>query len=420
MSCLEYKLSRRAILGAAGAAGATFLGMPLRQLLAFEGSGHTPTAEHVILFWNGGGMSHIDTWDPKPGRPTQGEFQAINTSVPDIQISEIFPQLAKQMHHCSLVRSIAGTQGAHGRATYNLQTSYNQAGNLLHPGFGSVVVHEKEKLGDLPAYVSISGRAPRASYLGQTCEAYYVGGPGEKDPYLSFPEGITHERGNARLERLTKFNNRFAKGNRNESLEATQTSIRDAVRLMRSPALQAFELDKVPTSTLNRYGDTAFGRGALVAKQLVETGVRFVQVNRGGFDTHSENFPAMRNHGEVMDPALASLIEDLAESGMLEKTLVVMLSEFGRTPRINMNAGRDHYPAVFSCFMAGGGTKGGQVIGSSDENGEQPDDRPVKVADLHATFCHALGIDPDKEVMTPLARPMKLVDEGEAVAELFA
>ena len=419
MQCREYTLSRRAMLGAT-AAGASFLGLPLQQLLALEGTAHAQKAEHVILFWNGGGMSHIDTWDPKPGRPTQGEFQAINTSADGVQISEIFPQLAKQMHHCSLVRSIAGTQGAHGRATYNLQTSYNQAGNLVHPGFGSVVVHEKEKFGDLPPYVSISGRAPRASYLGQTCEAYFVGGPGEKDPYLSFPEGITQERGNARLERLTKFNNRFASSNRNESLEATQTSIKDAVRLMRSPALKAFELDKVPTTTLNRYGDTAFGRGALVARQLVETGVRFVQVNRGGFDTHSNNFEAMRNHGEVMDPALASLIEDLAESGMLEKTLVVMLSEFGRTPRINMNAGRDHYPSVFSCFMAGGGIKGGQVIGSSDENGEQPKDRPVQVPDLHATFCHALGIDPEKEVMTPLARPMKLVDGGEAVSELFA
>lgn len=419
MQCREYTLSRRAMLGAT-AAGASFLGLPLQQLLALEGTAHAQKAEHVILFWNGGGMSHIDTWDPKPGRPTQGEFQAINTSADGVQISEIFPQLAKQMHHCSLVRSIAGTQGAHGRATYNLQTSYNQAGNLVHPGFGSVVVHEKEKFGDLPPYVSISGRAPRASYLGQTCEAYFVGGPGEKDPYLSFPEGITQERGNARLERLTKFNNRFASSNRNESLEATQTSIKDAVRLMRSPALKAFELDKVPTTTLNRYGDTAFGRGALVARQLVETGVRFVQVNRGGFDTHSNNFEAMRNHGEVMDPALASLIEDLAESGMLEKTLVVMLSEFGRTPRINMNAGRDHYPSVFSCFMAGGGIKGGQVVGSSDENGEQPKDRPVQVPDLHATFCHALGIDPEKEVMTPLARPMKLVDGGEAVSELFA
>lgn len=417
--CREYQtssVSRRAILGAAGA---SFMGFNIRNLLALEGSSHAAKAEHVILFWNGGGMSHIDTWDPKPGRPTQGEFSAIKTSAPGIQISEIFPQLAKQMHHCSLVRSIAGTQGAHGRATYNLQTSYNQAGNLVHPGFGSVVAHEKKKVGDLPAYVSISGRAPRASYLGQPCEAYYVGTPGEKDQYLSFAEGIAEQRGNKRLESLSRLNRKFASDKSNDTLLSTQTSIKDAVKLMRSPALEAFELSKVPTATLDRYGDTAFGRGALVAKQLVETGVRFVQVNRGGFDTHSENFDAMRNHGEIMDPALASLIEDLAASGMLQKTLVVMLSEFGRTPKINANAGRDHYPSVFSCFMAGGGIKGGTVVGASDKDGYKPHDRPVAVPDLHATLCHSLGIDAAKEVMTPLQRPMKLVDGGKPVMELF-
>jgi hypothetical protein len=416
MHCHEYQLSRRSLLGAASG---TFLGFQIRHLLAFEGTSHPNKAEHVILFWNGGGMSHIDTWDPKPGRPTQGEFEAIQTSAPGVQISEIFPQLAKQMHHAALIRSIAGTQGAHGRATYNLQTSYNQTANLVHPGIGSVVVHEKAGMGDLPAYVTVSGRAPRSSYLGQNCEAYFVGNPGERDPYLTFPEGILRERGNKRLERLTQFNGRFATNRNDEKLKATATSIDDAVRLMRSPALKAFDLDKVPTSTLNRYGDTTFGRGAILAKQLVETGVRFVQVNRGGFDTHSNNFPAMRNHGSVMDPALASLIEDLAETGMLEKTLVIMLSEFGRTPRINDNAGRDHYPSVFSCFLAGGGIRGGTVVGSSDKNGEKPADRPVEVADLHSTLCYALGIDGNKEVMTPLLRPMKLVDGGKPITELF-
>ena len=417
MSCQDYRVSRRALLGAAGG---SILGLSVKDLLAYAGTSHAPKAEHVILFWNGGGMTHLDTWDPKPGRPTQGEFEPIKTSVPGIQISEIFPTVATQMHHAALIRSVAGTQGAHGRATYNMQTSYQQSANLRHPGFGSVVVHEKEKQGDLPAYVSISGRAPRASYLGQSCEAYFVGAPGDKDPYLAFPEGIADVRGNKRLDVLAKFNNRFSNKRSNEKLKSTQTSIDDAVRLMRSPALAAFELDKVPTTTLNRYGDTTFGRGCLLAKQLVETGVRFVQVNRGGFDTHSNNFPAMQAHGEVMDPALGSLIADLADNGMLEKTLVVMMSEFGRTPKINMNAGRDHYPSVFSIFMAGAGIKGGSVIGSSDKDGFKPDQRPVEVPDLHATFCHALGIDHEKEVMTPLQRPMKLVDGGSPVNELFA
>lgn len=416
MACQDYKLTRRRMMGASGA---SILGMSVRQLLAATGSSHKPTAEHVILFWNGGGMTHLDTWDPKPGRPTQGEFEPIQTSAAGVQISEIFPQLARQMHHCALVRSIAGTQGAHGQATYNLQTSYRQAANLRHPGFGSVVVHERDRLGDLPAYISISGRAPRAHYLGQKCEAYFVASPGDKDPYLAFPEGIAQVRGDKRLDVLAKFNRRFNGKSANPKLASNQTAINEAVALMRSPALAAFELDKVPTTTLNRYGDTAFGRGALLARQLVETGVRFVQVNRGGFDTHSNNFPAMQNHGAVMDPALASLIEDLAKTGMLKKTMVIMLSEFGRTPRINANAGRDHWPNVFSCFLAGGGIKGGHVIGTSDKDGMQPDQQPVPVANLHASFCYALGIDPEKQVQTPLGRPMKLVDGGKPVVELF-
>ena len=415
-SCLDYRMTRRRLMAASGA---TILGLSVSDLLAWTGNSHEAKAKHVILFWNGGGMSHIDTWDPKPGRPTQGEFDPINTSADGIQISEIFPKLSRQMHNASLIRSIAGTQGAHGRAAYNVQTSYLPAGNLEHPGFGSVVSHELPRLGDLPAYISISGTARSASYLGQKCEAYYVANPGVKDPYLSFPEGIAELRGNKRLEALAKFNNRISGKKKDARLSATKTSIDEAVSLMRSPALEAFELSKVPQKTKDRYGDTAFGRGALLAKRLVETGVRFVQVNRGGFDTHSNNFPSMRTHGEIMDPALASLIEDLSESGLLESTLVMMVSEFGRTPRINDNAGRDHWPSVFSCFMAGGGIKGGTVVGSSDKDGAQPEDRPIQVADINCTLCHALGIDATKEVMTPLQRPMKLVDGGEPVLELF-
>ena len=415
-SCEGYKLSRRAMLGATSA---SLLGLSVRNLLALEGSSHAATAEHVILFWNGGGMTHIDTWDPKPGRPTGGEFKPIQTAASGVQISEIFPELAKVFQHCNLIRSIAGTNGDHGRATYQLQTSYNTFPNLQHPGMGSVVVHEKKQLGDLPSYVSISGQAPRAGYLGQMCEAYFVGEPGERDPYLAFPEGITQVRGNKRLDMLARTNQRFTKVNRDEKLKATETSIQEAVKLMRSPALEAFELDTVETTTLNRYGDSNFGRGALLAKRLVEKGVRFVQVNRGGFDTHTANFPAVRAHGEIMDPALAALITDLAETGLLKKTLVIMLSEFGRTPKINKDAGRDHWANVFSCFLAGGGLKGGTVIGSSDEDGYEPKDRPVQVADIHATVCHALGIDPNKEVITPLQRPLKLVDAGKPVLELF-
>ena len=415
--CLDYQMTRRRMLGLSSA---TMLGMPIAQMLARAGETQKAKAEHVILFWCGGGMSHIDTWDPKPGRPVAGEFSPINTSAEGVQISSIFPQLAKQMHHVALIRSIAGSNGAHGRASYQLQTSYNQSANLIHPGIGSIVAHEKDRLGDLPSFITISGNARRAGYLGQRCEADFVGRPGEKDPYLAFPAGITQLRGNKRLDILARMNLRNARGLDADKAKAVDTATREAVNLMRSPALKAFELKGENPKTVARYGDTPFGRGALLARRLVETGVRFVQVNRGGFDTHNNNFPAMQNHGDVMDPALASLISDLAASGKLAKTLVLVLSEFGRTPRINTNAGRDHHARCFSCFIAGGGIRGGQVIGKSDEDAMLPAERPVNPHDLHASLCHALGIDAAKEVKTPLGRPMRLINEGaKPVMELF-
>ena len=416
-ACTDYLFTRRRMLQTFSA---TMLGMPISRLLAESapGKGH---AEHVILFWNDGGMSHLDTWDPKPGRKTQGEFSPIKTSVPGMEISEIFPQLAKQMHNASLIRSIAGTNGDHGRAQYELQTGFNQTPNILHPGFGSLVVHEREPLGDLPAFVSISGQPARAGYLGQQCEAYYVGRPGEKDPYLAFPEGISHARGMQRLQILEKMNARLTGNLGATEMRASETALKDAVALMESPALKAFELEEESPQTIARYGNTEFGRGALLARRLVEKGVRLVQVNRGGFDNHGDIFNAMRGHGATMDPGIASLLSDLKSNGMLSKTLVVVLSEFGRTPRINDGGGRDHWARVFSALVAGGGTKGGTIIGASDADGMEPAERPVAVPDLHATLAHALGIDLQKEVITPQGRPMRLIrKEATPILELFA
>ncbi len=416
MSCQDYARTRRNMLKMFSA---SILGMPISNLLAA-----TPrkggTAEHVILFWNSGGMSHLDTWDPKPGRPVQGEFNPIKTSVPGMEISEIFPELAKQMHNAALIRSIRGTNGDHGRAQYELQTGFNQAPNVMHPGLGSIVVHERDPLGDLPAYISISGNPARAGYLGQQCEAYYVGRPGEKDPYLAFPEGIHHARGKKRLEILARMNARTSDQLDARKLKASETALKDAIALMESPALKAFELNEENPSTVERYGNTEFGRGALLARRLVEKGVRFVQVNRGGFDNHGTIFEAMRNHGATMDPALASLLSDLKANGLLSKTLVLVLSEFGRTPRINDGGGRDHWARVFSAFMAGGGIKGGTIIGASDEDGMDPAERPVKPFDLHATVCHALGIDHNREIITQQGRPMRLLrKDGQPIRELF-
>jgi hypothetical protein len=266
MSCRDYRVTRREMLKNAGlATSATFLGMPVRQLIS--ANAEAAKAEHVILFWNGGGMSHIDTWDPKPGRPTAGELNPIKTSADGVEISEIFPKLAKQMHHAALIRSIQGTNGDHGRATYELQTSYQLTGNsTVHPGIGSMVVSQRDSLGELPAFVSVGGRAPKAGYLGQSCEAYYIGRPGERDPYLAFPEGISKVQGNKRLEILAKMNGRMTSKMSAGDLKSAETALNDAVSLMNSPALSAFELDEEDAGTLARYGETEFGRGALLAR----------------------------------------------------------------------------------------------------------------------------------------------------------
>jgi uncharacterized protein (DUF1501 family) len=217
------------------------------------------------------------------------------------------------------------------------------------------------------------------------------------------------------------MNRRTAAKNGADDLKASQTALKDAVALMESPALKAFDLQEENPDTIARYGDTEFGRGALLARRLVEKGVRFVQVNRGGFDNHGNIFEAMRNHGSIMDPAIASLISDLKANGKLEKTLVVVLSEFGRTPRINDSGGRDHWARAFSCLLAGGGIKGGSIVGATDPDGMEVAERPVKVADLHATLCQALGIDLNKELTTPQGRPMRLVrKEARPISELLA
>lgn len=417
-ACNDYLTTRRRMIGLFGA---SMLGMPISRLLADIAVTRKATADHVILFWNNGGMSHLDTWDPKPGRKVQGEFNPIKTSVDGMEITELFPQLAKQMHHATLIRSIAGINGDHGRAQYELQTGFNQTPNLVHPGIGSIVVHEMEPLGELPAFVSISGQAPRAGYLGQRCEAYFVGRPGEQDPYLAFPEGIHHCRGMKRLEILAEMNARATNETGAPEMIASEVALRDAVKLMESPALKAFELDEEKPETIERYGNNEYGRGALLARRLVEKGVRFVQINRGGFDNHGNIFPAMRAHGAIMDPAIASLIDDLRANGKLARTMVVVLSEFGRTPRINDNAGRDHHARVFSALLAGGGLKGGSIVGASDEDGMEPIERPVQVADIHATICHALGIDFSREVITPQGRPMRLVrKEAAPISEILS
>jgi len=419
--CNSYKtMTRRNVLQATGAGLATLLTMSVRSLVVHAGQDRKAAADHVILLWMSGGMSHVDTFDPKPDNAAiAGEFKSINTSADGIQLGEILPLTAKQMKHASLVRSLHGAEGDHGRATYNLLTNYRMTPQLVHPSLGSVVVSQLAQQGDLPAFVSVSGRALSSGYLGQKCEAYYIGSAGTPDPYAKLPDGLTQIRAKKRLELLQQMNKQYASTRTDDLFDATQGTYAAADKFMHSPALKAFDLDAEKPETRAAYGDSSFGRGCLLARRLVDEGVRFVQVNLGGFDTHSNNFTTMRRLGGIIDPAIGSLLSDLAASGKLDRTLVLMMSEFGRTPTINSNAGRDHHPGVFSALLAGGGLKKGTVFGASDADARKPKDQPVTPGDIHATICHQLGIDPETRVETPLGRPMRLVDEGTPIKSLL-
>ena len=421
-ACQSYKnMTRRGLLQAGGAASvATMFGVPIRELMANIGKDGPVQAEQVVMLWMSGGMTHIDTFDPKPGRPTAGEFEPIKTSSDEIQVSEILPTMAKHMDKATIVRSIMGEEGAHGRASFHLQTAYKILPQIVTPGIGSTILAEKGRLGDLPGFITINGRAPSAGYLGQRADAYYIGQAGQPDPYLSVPTHLNEHRINKRLEILARMNKRYEQGTKSRKLEDVDRTYLEAKRFMNSPALEAFDIEKESPAVREAYGDTNYGRGVLLARRLLETGVRFVQVNLGGFDTHGNNFESMRALGGIFDPAIGNLLGDLKANGMIDKTIVMVLSEFGRTPRINGNAGRDHYPKVFSSMVAGGPFGKGRVWGSSGPDGTEADEHPVKVGDLHATVLSALGINPQKERMTPLGRAMPLVQNGETIRELIA
>ena len=415
-------LTRRGLCRSAAGGLATLLGMPVRGLVAREPgvAARAAQADAVILLWMGGGMSHIDTFDPKAGAKTGGEFTAIRTAVDGVTISEILPTVAAQLGHATLLRTLTGESADHGDATHHVLTSYPRVRELVHPSLGSIVADQVDRLGDLPAFVTIGGQAPSPGYLGQTAEAYFIGEPGQPDPTVTLPEGITLVRSSHRLELLDRLNKGFAVDAKNRLVDAVDGSYAAAVKLMRSPALTAFNLDDEPPAVREAYGDTRFGRGCLLARRLVDQGVRFVQVNLGGFDTHTGNFPAMRGLGAVIDPAIGTLLRDLAASGRLDRTLVLVLSEFGRTPDINGSAGRDHYPDVFSGLVAGGAIRRGFVLGATDPEGRKAEERPVRLADLHATVVAQLGIDPDREVPSLLGRNMKLVNGGRVIGEMLS
>jgi uncharacterized protein DUF1501 len=370
-----------------------------------------------------GGPSHLDTFDLKPGTPEGGEFRPISTSVPGIQISEHFPQLAQLMQHAAIIRSMSTGEADHGRAGILMHTGQlPTAGGVKHPNLGALVSAELGQPGLLLPNFVVCGQGNRvepsgSGFLGPQHRGLTISDPAKGLDDLR-PAVATTDL-DERLGLLNNLEDAFRGRYRASAAAAHQATYQRAIDLMRSDQAKAFDLSLEPAQSRSKYGATPFGDGCLLARRLVEAGVSFIEVILPGWDTHQRNSPEVRRLSQIADSAMSALIEDLQSRGLLQSTLVIWMGEFGRTPRIN-NGGRDHYARAWSTVLAGGGIHGGQVIGRTDEHAATVLDRPVPVADFLATICRILGIDTSKTFeQGPSGRPMRIVAEGaEPIAEL--
>ena len=410
-------LSRRDALTAAAGLGLTFALPPLAAKAARRRGGDREKS--LLVLWLQGGMSQLESFDPHPGSPTGGPTKAVGTSLPDIQFADLFERTAEHAHHLNLVRSLVSAEGDHERASYFLKTGFRPDPTLKHPAAGAVAaaVNPPEGL-DIPAHVALNPGQwpPRGGYLGARLDAFQVHDPG--GPPANLTDVATPHRRARRLAGLDTLSKSFAAG-RPGQLERTRhaETTAEALAMMDSPQVKAFEIADEPAALKAAYGDAKFGRGCLVARRLIETGVRAVEVTLDGFDTHADNFGGMATQAAILDPALAALLKDLTDRDLLESTVVLVMTEFGRTPRINPLDGRDHWPKGFSCLLGGGGLASGRVLGATDPLGEADPADPVSVPDLYATVFAALGVDWTYEEMTPIGRPLKR-SEGTPLAAL--
>jgi uncharacterized protein (DUF1501 family) len=416
-------VSRRAFLRnvALGSAGLGMLGW--KDAVTLQAEELRKRGMACVLLFMRGGPSQLETFDPKPDTTNGGPTKAISTAVGGIQIAEPWTNVAKAMKDIALIRSMTNREGEHQRATYQLHTGYIPAGGVKHPSFGSVVASEIGPAEfDLPHFVSVGNRASTigSGFLGMHVAPFVVANPSQMPSNAELPRGVNNQRFNRRLGLLQDLEEDFAQAGGKPRVEDHRSLYGNASQMVLSPRLKAFDVGQEKDAVRERYGRNSFGQGCLLARRLVEAGVTFVEVESNGWDTHQDNFDRTKSLSQTVDPAFAALVGDLKERGMLERTLVIWMGEFGRTPRINPRTGRDHFPRAFNVALAGAGIKGGQVIGGTSDNGTDVKNRPVTVADLFCTFCQALKINPRKENMSTLGRPIKIVDGGKPVTELFA
>jgi hypothetical protein len=374
-----------------------------------------------ILLWMQGGPSQFETFSPLPGHANGGETKAIPTSVSGIEIAENLPKIAEQMEHLCVIRSLTSKEGSHPRANYLMHTGYLPTATVKYPTLGSIAARELgETASELPSFVRIGANpfSGGAGLLGVDYDPFVVQAAGRPPENTTLPTSA--ERYQRRLSLLDRLERDYAAAGGKQAVPDHQKVYAQAARMITSPQMKAFDLAAEPEQAREAYGSGPFAQGCLLARRLIESGVTFVEVNLGNWDTHQDNFARTKTLCGQLDQPMAALVADLKQRGMLEDTLVVWTGEFGRTPRINPNTGRDHYPRAFNGVLAGGGIRGGQVIGRVDARGEGVEDRPVSVNDFLQTVCHSLGIDATKENMSSIGRPIKIVDGGEVVTEAFS
>ncbi len=332
------------------------------------------SAKHVIYLFLRGGMSHVDTLDPKPGKTTQGPVEAIATRADGVLLGQYFPKLAQQMDKVCIVSSMTSKQGAHPQAQYLMRTGYELRGTIQHPSLGAWCHHMAGRHNaTLPGHVVIGGGAdmPGAGFFPPEFQPLPIGSAEDGLQNANLPRGVDDERFQRRLKKLAELDQAFGEQHGQRGVQAYSKAYLEAVALMRSSDLAAFDLDLETAGMHQAYGDTAFGSGCLLARRLVEHGVRYVEVVTDGFDTHADNFDRLADLTPAIDQGLSALLADLDGRGLLQQTLVVLTTEFGRTPDIDQDQGRNHYPKAFSCLLAGGGVRGGQRYGSTDGEGRE-------------------------------------------------
>ncbi|MCA9179486.1 MAG: DUF1501 domain-containing protein [Planctomycetales bacterium] len=386
-----------------------------------------------ILLWMSGGPSQLETLDPKPGKENGGPTQAIATATPGMQLAEHLPKLAQQSKHIALIRSMSTKEGDHQRGTFVAHTGRVPQGPVDYPTLGAFVSHELSPPDDLPPFVSINsqqffGDYLSSGFLGPEFSPLSVGGNGYVGDngqvslsVANLDRQVEQPVFDRRWQLLQAQQESFAADRPDLSVRAQLSASERAKRMMEGRARAAFNLDDEPQALRDSYGATAFGRSCLLARRLVEAGVPFVEVNLNGWDTHNDNFNQCKTLCGQLDAGWATLIDDLSQRGLLERTLVVWMGEFGRTPQINGGNGRDHYPRAWSTALAGAGVPGGAIVGRTSDDGETVEDRPVSAPELIATICARLRLNLKKQNMSNVGRPIRLVDPGvEPVKELLS